>query len=169
MEINSSTLKLVRLAPDPEENPALITNYAAQLAHILNTDRGLPQEYILPQEAPNETAESVLTTAESWCRERNAKSFMIVLENGTVVGAISLSHIDYGSHSARVGYFVTSLLQGRGLGTEALVKLLSIAHELRLRMISASIATDNNASRRIWEKSGASVEFNDSGVTAFLD
>ncbi|OFX10953.1 MAG: hypothetical protein A2516_06250 [Alphaproteobacteria bacterium RIFOXYD12_FULL_60_8] len=160
-------VELVMLAPEPEVSLDIVRGYATQLADILNNDMGLPPEMKRSSGAPLKTTESVLAFTRNWCRERNALSFAVVV-GGKVAGLISLSHMDIEAKQARTGYFIASSFQNRGIGTQALSRLFDIAQENGFEKVTASIEAGNIASRRIWEKCGASFEFTDDDATAYL-
>ncbi len=168
MKTYPSSLELVRLAPEHEGDRETALQYGAQLAEILNTDEGLPLGIRRQADAPPETAENILSFAKEWCREKNALFFAVVLDGDVVAGSISLSHIDAETLSARTGYFLASKYQGRGYGEEALSQLLEIARHHALRTVSGSIPKANIASRKIWERCGATVDFSGDEVTAVL-
>lgn len=162
-----STLDLFALAPGPGPEAALGRSLAARLADILNRDADLPPEFRPRPGAPPETAESVLSVAERWSEQRDARVFAIVLE-GEAIGSISLSHIDRKRGRARTGYFIAASHQGRGYGTAALRRLLELAREEGISAVSASLPAGPSASRRIWAKCGAPVHFSGNQVKATL-
>lgn len=165
----ATLLGLIRLAPEPECEPKQALHLAADLAALLNFDEELPEEIRRPPEAPLETAESVLSFAKKWCLGRNARFHAIVLDNKTAIGSISLSHIDIAAQAARCGYWLGSAYHGRGYGTEALSKLVAIARKCGLRHISAEINTENEPSKRIWQKLGAQIRDDGGSVLAIID
>ncbi|MBF0326528.1 MAG: GNAT family N-acetyltransferase [Alphaproteobacteria bacterium] len=162
------SISLVRLAPEPECNLGLALRFAANLAAILNFDDKLP-DGIRHSAAPLETAESVLSFTKAWCLNRNARFYAIVMDGGAAIGSISLSHMDTTAGTARSGYWLGSAYHGRGYGTEALSQLIAIARDCGLKHLSATINSDNEPSRRMWEKLGA--QFRDEGghISASVD
>lgn len=163
------SLGLICLAPEPECESKQALHLAADLAALLNFDEELPEGIRRSPGAPLETAESVLFFAKKWCLGRNAKFFAIILDNETAIGSISLSHIDIAAQAARSGYWLGSTYQGRGYGTEALSKLVAIARKCGLRHISAKINTENEPSKRIWEKLGAQIQDDGGSILAIID
>jgi len=91
-----------------------------------------------------------------------------VLNGDVVAGSISLSYIDTAAGCARTGYSIAPEFQGRGYGSEALSQLLGIARARNLQRVSGKISEANVASRKIWEKCGAPVEFSQNEITAIL-
>ena len=163
------SLMLVKLAPDYEVSFDIALGFSAQLANILNTDDGLLFGNIRQQNGSPETAESLLSFSKEWCLQKNAETFVIVLEGNVVIGSISLSHYDEQLKCARTGYFIASEYQGKGYGSGALLQLVNMARVRGLKKVSATIPSSKIASRRIWEKCGVIIEFCDDEVTAILD
>lgn len=163
------SLSLVCLAPEPECELDMALHLAGDLAALLNFDEKLPRDIRHPSGALLETAQSVLSFTKEWCLGRNAKFYAIVIDDETAIGSISLSHIDIAAQAARSGYWLGSLYQGRGYGTEALSNLVAIAREFGLKHISATISADNEPSRRMWEKLGAQIQDAGHQILALID
>ncbi|MBO6538802.1 MAG: GNAT family N-acetyltransferase [Rhizobiaceae bacterium] len=78
------------------------------------------------------------------------------VENGALVGGITLSNIRYGvAQCASVGYWIGEPHAGKGLMLEAL-ELVSVYafNRLRLHRLEAACIPDNNRSVRVLEKAG---------------
>ena len=77
-----------------------------------------------------------------------------IVENGAIVGSISLTNVVYGPlQSANVGYWVDRAHTNRGLATAALAEILDVAFgELGLHRVEAGTLVDNVASQRVLEK-----------------
>ena len=81
---------------------------------------------------------------------------MVVLEQGAVVGTISLQTVVRGAlQSCSVGYWLAESAQGRGLATAALREAVDVAFgELRLHRVQAETLLDNTRSQRVLERVG---------------
>ncbi len=79
-----------------------------------------------------------------------------LIEDDQYVGNARLSGVDNVNKQATYGWLIGNKnLQGRGIGTEALILLLRFAFEsLGLNRVSTSIAASNTASIRANEKAG---------------
>jgi [ribosomal protein S5]-alanine N-acetyltransferase len=80
----------------------------------------------------------------------------VILENGEIVGRVTLSNIVRGAfQSCHLGFWVSAARNGRGLATGA---VRHIAHEafvgLRLHRIEAGTLRHNLASQRVLERNG---------------
>jgi acetyltransferase len=76
-------------------------------------------------------------------------------ETGTheilAIGRLSKLH---GTHKAEFAMLVSDRVQGRGLGTELLSRLLQVGHDEHLDQITAEILSDNAGMQRVCEKLG---------------
>jgi RimJ/RimL family protein N-acetyltransferase len=125
--------------------------------------------------------ESVATVGRwtSWCHTRHSTSqslarigefhsmwetrkgyeFAIFDTLGNLVGGVGIDQIDWRNSSCNMGYWIRQSRQGAGLASEAANVLANYAfRRLGLTRIEFVIATDNAASRRTAEKSGARFE-----------
>jgi RimJ/RimL family protein N-acetyltransferase len=80
-----------------------------QLASLLCEDRILRRNLGMAREN-RPTGEEFDQGIRDWCRSRNASTYAIVFDDGTVVGTISLSHINHESHSARIGIGLAAVI-----------------------------------------------------------
>ena len=118
--------------------------------YILRRDLGIAREN-------RPTGEKFGQGIRDWCRSRNASTYAIVLDDRTVAGTISLSHIDDKSHSARIGYWIGSKYWRKGYCTKAFERVTAEAQSRDIERVRASIAQDNLPSRRMWEAHGGYV------------
>lgn len=159
------SIDLVPFAPEHTGTPEELQEHAQQLADILNSDTGLPTEFIPPAGSTQQTPKSVIDTAKDWCREHDAITCVIIADQLGVIGTVTLSRIDSEKAEARAGYFVTSLYQGKGYGTQALSQLLEMARVRGIKKVSAQISQSNVASLRIWEKCNVDAEYDNATAT----
>lgn len=157
-------LTLIRLSPDHDLAHGAALRLAAQLAHILNTDDGLPPGLRRPADLSPETAEGVLSFTTKWCLERTARFFALVLPNETVVGALTLSHIDLEKKTAQTGYFLSSAHKNERLELQAATLGCDFAKSLGITTISSSIADKDSTLQTILERAGYSVEIRDGRI-----
>ena len=88
--------------------------------------------------------------------------FLMVDDDGNVVGTCGLNHIDELNRSANLGYWVHSDRTDRGHATEATRLLARFGLDQvagpAYRRLEVAISTRNHASRRVAEKAGATFE-----------
>jgi len=99
------------------------------------------------------TAEGLLEHLTEWCASRRATTYAILAE-GVAIGTISISHRSPDGRSARVGYWIGSRYRRQGYCTSAFEAMLARAATEGIRRVSATIASDNLPSRRLWERQG---------------
>jgi ribosomal-protein-alanine N-acetyltransferase len=80
----------------------------------------------------------------------------VILEDGAIVGRVTLSNIVRGPfQSCNLGYWVSADCNGRGFATAAVQEIIGAAfNELRLHRIEAGTLLNNVASQRVLEKNG---------------
>lgn len=108
-----------------------------------------------------------LDSREKWLREAEAKFimrdclFMMAFEKktGRYVGGTGFHDINWDVPSLTIGYWVRQSMQGKGYATEMTVGLLHYAFKaLKVSRVEITHAQGNEASRRVIEKSGFSLE-----------
>ncbi|HLO76366.1 MAG TPA: GNAT family N-acetyltransferase [Magnetospirillum sp.] len=161
-------ISLVQLAPETFPAPSQTLRFAEELADILNNDEELGRVLGRTPRPQQETAQTVLRHARTWCGKHDAIFFAIVLDQEAAIGTISLSHMDPQCGSARTGYWIGTPFQGRGYGGLAFRRLVAFAQALGVRSLSGQIGAANHASRRIWERNGASIAGDGSTLRATL-
>ena len=90
-------------------------------------------------------------------RSRADEGYSYAIElDGTLVGTLTISDIIRGSfQSAHLGYWVSSAVNGRGIGTAAVAAAVELSFgELRLHRLQAATLLTNHASQRVLEKNG---------------
>ena len=125
---------------------------AASLHQYLGTDPATAQYSGWNPYATLETAQE--TVRQFIAGYDDAHSYAWVMDiDDVVVGTIGAS--DYQGDRIKVGFSVVRSWQGRGLATEALKKVLEYLTENEgIPYVTAWCAAENNASRRVLEKSG---------------
>jgi ribosomal-protein-serine acetyltransferase len=87
---------------------------------------------------------------------RKAFEFVISSPDGRFLGGCGLNQIDEENHRANLGYWVRSSATGRGVATAAVRQLVQWAFEnTALVRLEVVVSTENPASLRVAEKSGA--------------
>ena len=82
-----------------------------------------------------------------------------VLEDGAIVGYVSLSQVVRGAfQNAFLGYAIGRDHSGRGIGTAAVGAAVQEAWRMRLHRVQANVATTNLASQRVMEKNAFRLE-----------
>ena len=161
-------VKLVRLAPNQDVGVEATDLLAAQVAHILNTDEGLPEGMRRPSHLPPETSQGVLSFTMGWCRDHSAEFYAIVLPDGVVAGAITLSHIDLADRQARSGFFLATPYQERGYEARALSLLFDLCRSRGMLRVSSRVPEADTVIRRAWQDCGIPLEIDPNQITAVL-
>ena len=80
-------------------------------------------------------------------------------ESGHMIGTCGFTSFNCPADSAEIGYVLSPAYQGRGLGTEAVRRVLEFGfEELNLHRIEAHFIQGNDASRRLMERVGMTFE-----------
>lgn len=108
------------------------------------------------------TPEYGVGTARQWINgefEPGEERFVILDAGGEIIGACGLGPIDALNRVIELGYWVRSDRTGRGVATRAASLLARHAIDNRSAMrVEICMATENEASRRVAEKVGATHE-----------
>ncbi|MBC7943010.1 GNAT family N-acetyltransferase [Candidatus Saccharibacteria bacterium] len=136
------------------------------LAVLLTCDETLLQSLGSGQRSRTATSSELFEDIEKWQMDNNANSYTIRLDNKSI-GLISLSHQK--STYAQVGYWLASSEWNKGYTTEAFAQLIEIAKQCGFTQLSATIDPSNTASKRIWEKLGASFRICNDELIALLE
>ena len=134
------------------------TSDAPELAAVLAANRKFlaPYEPFRPEEFY--TAEGQRTYLEDVLRTTAAGMTLphVIVVEGRIVGRITLSGITRGPFlSASVGYWVAESVNGRGVASAALARILRVAFdELELHRVEAGTLVHNTASQRVLQRNG---------------
>ncbi len=120
----------------------------------MNSDKILRTEMNWQNESFN--ASDYLQRITEWETKTKSLCYAILLDN-SVIGQISLSHIEESEGKARTGYWITSNQRGKGFATRAFLLILGIAKGKGLKYLQSTILKNNTASLKIWEKLGAQI------------
>lgn len=94
-----------------------------------------------------------------WIEHGDAHPFLILDAEDEFIGTCGLNEFDDRNKRANLGYWVRSDRAGRGVATAATVLLASYGlTDLGLRRIEIVMAVENETSRRVAERAGASYE-----------
>ena len=84
---------------------------------------------------------------------------IIDLESRRMIGTCGFTSIDTANNSAEIGYVLNPEFHGRGLGSEAVARILDFGFgELELHRIEARFMQENIRSRRLMERVGMTFE-----------
>lgn len=86
-----------------------------------------------------------------WC-QRTVSDYYAIFYQNEIVGTISLSKQNIAERTACVGYEIFDEFRSRGFASQAFELVLTIAVERGFKEIKATIAKDNQASLKIWQK-----------------
>ncbi len=90
---------------------------------------------------------------------RKTFEFVILERGGQFLGGCGINQIDEENHRANLGYWVRSSATGRGIATRAVRQLVQWAFDnTNLVRLEVIVSTENAASLRVAEKSGAFIE-----------
>jgi [ribosomal protein S5]-alanine N-acetyltransferase len=144
--------KLVRLRQlrykDIQTMPRLVTAHVAQyLVHM-------------PYPYGTEDARRFINKSRRNFRLKKELNFAIdLIENGNLVGVISLQRIDNVNKSGQIGYWIGKKYWNMGLATESIDLLINYAFRvLRLHKVYANVLATNRACIRVLEKNGLKKE-----------
>ncbi len=102
---------------------------------------------------PYERADAETFIAKAGERAAAGEEHTFAIDNGSLVGAISVRGIEDGD--AAIGYWLAEPVWGRGYATEALQALVDhVFKTLPVVSLTAGVITDNPASMRVLEKAG---------------
>ena len=134
---------------------------AEQLAKMLCEDEVLRADLGMSKDH-RPTADDFLKKLADWCPPRRATTYAI-LAGDRAVGTISISYRDPASQSAQIGYWVGSRYRRRGYASRAFAAILAQAASEGIASVSATVATGNTPSRRLWEHYGSTATATDAG------
>ena len=88
-----------------------------------------------------------------------AHPFLILDDSGAIVGSAGLNRVDTANDRADIGYWLRPDATGKGYATRAARLLLDYAiDEVGLHRVEIFMAVENEASRRVAERTGAAYE-----------
>jgi ribosomal-protein-alanine N-acetyltransferase len=142
---------IIKLKPIEKLNKKQTSN----LVDILNNDPKLSRS--IGNKNKNISQKEFVVRNKKWSNKNNAKLFAILLSD-IAIGMISLSHINTGNKTARIGYWAGSLYWNKGFVGEAFEQILKIAKKNNIKSVSCTIQKENQASKKIWQKYNAEFE-----------
>lgn len=133
---------------------APVTADAAVVARAVQASLGELEPWM-----PWATADYDEAAASWWIQHGDAHPFLILDADGDVVGTCGLNSLDEPNKRANLGYWVSSQHTGRGVATAATILVAGYGlTELGLRRIEIVMSVENEASRRVAERAGATYE-----------
>lgn len=136
-----------------------VSKHTMQLIWFLNNDDRLGN-YLGSNNSVKISEQEFSETNKKWSVENHADIFAIVLGK-KAIGMISLSHQDTLKHTARIGYWIGSTYWNKGYTNKAFQLVLDQAKIREIKYVSSTIKKDNIASRKIWDKYNAQIEYKD--------
>ena len=147
MELTDGTVTL--RSPDDADAPAVAAAVRATLPE-------------LEPWMPWATAAYDEDAALAWIRgefDPGGHSFVMVSDDGTIVGSSGLNRIDELNRCANLGYWLRTDATGRGWATRATRLLARYGiREVGLHRVEVIMSVENEASRRVAERAGATHE-----------
>jgi ribosomal-protein-alanine N-acetyltransferase len=152
------TIDEIRLADDIVLRPITLAD-AAALARAYDRDRAhlAPWEPIRPDDFYTEQGQYYrLKQFDESRREGLIERWVLDRGDGEVYGSVTLSNIELGIFlNARLGYWVGSALNGRGLATAAVKAVCDVARQRwNIHRVEAGTNVENAASQRVLIKCG---------------
>jgi RimJ/RimL family protein N-acetyltransferase len=118
------------------------------------TDPAARRFMYMPATGLDEWAEKLLS-AKSDLSDRSGELYRWIGEvDGTPLGSLSLSYVDWNHLSCEVGYLVAPEARGKGHGRAMVAATLDLGFSAGIERIMAFICTDNPASIRLVEGLG---------------
>ncbi len=112
-----------------------------------------------PHESVNDTIEFLKNTLECYENSEPSAWGIELKETGHIIGMLGFMGHRANVHTAAVGYVLSRDYWNRGLMTEALRAVIGFSFErLRVMRFEAHCLVENNASRRVMEKTGMTFE-----------
>ncbi len=107
-----------------------------------------------PDYGPGQAAEFARAAADGWGHD--GWSFVIVADDGTVLGSCGLNNVNHENRFCNLGYWVHSRWQGRGIATAATRVLARFGlARTSMQRLEVVVATTNHASLVVARRSGA--------------
>ncbi len=118
-------------------------------------------KYLLwePHPSPLYTADLIRFLQKEYQIGKYSDFAIILKENGKMIGTVGFTSYDEKHSVAELGYVISPDYWHRGIATEALKAILSIAfHELKVQRAEAKYMPENVYSRSVMEKCGMTYE-----------
>ncbi len=144
-----------RIIPVTEALPSQLM----AMTNMLNFDDRLMEDIGIKKGDHISVPEFVAFNAQ-WAKARGADIYLIIDDYEESAGMITVTFLK-DNETARCGYWLGSDYRGKGLGREAFAEIVDIVKKRGCGRLEATIAKDNEISRKIWEPYGA--EFLDLG------
>ncbi|OOF09742.1 ribosomal-protein-L7/L12-serine acetyltransferase [Salinivibrio sp. PR5] len=82
-----------------------------------------------------------------------------IIYQGQLVGSVSYNTINQSLKKVEIGYWLSSLHQGKGIVSQAVAKLIELAFtQFGMEKVQISAATENTPSRKVCERLGFTLE-----------
>jgi len=159
-EVVAGVLPYLEIAIEPQlQLKQLELNQAQRLFELTDLDREKLQQWLpWPQHthSAEDSREFIEIVTE---KRRKGEEYGYGIElNGELVGHISLMHVK-DERDPEIGYWISSLAEGRGVTTKAATALTSFGfNTLGLQRIIIRAHPDNIGSNKVAEKSGYAFE-----------
>ncbi|MGW2050218.1 GNAT family N-acetyltransferase [Streptomyces sp. NPDC001858] len=131
----------------------------APAVHAAFQDPLMHQWHIRAADSEEEVAGWIAGWQQAWEREESAQWAVVDADTGVLLGRVALRAIQLGEGVAEVAYWTTGAARGRGVAPRATATLSRWAlDEIGLHRLELSHATANQASCRVAEKAGFTLE-----------
>jgi len=103
----------------------------------------------------NEAVLKYLSEVHRYPQEMPSTLHFKIEYNGAVIGEVALKTIKWFNRKAEVSIFLDPQYQGKGLGKQALLKLMDFAfHTMNLYRLEAEVVDYNEAAKKLFRKIG---------------
>ena len=128
---------------------------AHQLSALIRSDEKLRRAIGMNSKP---TPEEYLQVIQDWRENKQSLILAIVLNGGTAIGQIALSHIELAGRGCQLGYWLGSEYWNQGIMTEAVDVTLKYARKLRMEKVISTFLKTNVASLKILQKYSPQIE-----------
>ena len=139
------------LRPTAPDDAVAMYNYIAGDTDIA-TFTTVPADYTM------EMAHEAIERWTTGYTEKTAMQNAICINDGPIIGQVSLQNIDFRDHHAEIGYLLNAEFRGQGIMTRAVSLLCDYAFGIGFRRLGAFAMARNLGSLRTLEKNGFAQE-----------
>ena len=133
--------------------PVVAADAQAMFEYIVG-DEDIAEWATVPAPYGLSDAVSAVEKWESGFENKELIQFAICIDDGPIVGHISLQYVSLLDHNAEIGYIISQQERGHGLATRATMMLTEFAFEIGFRRINALVMPDNLGSQKVLLKAG---------------
>jgi ribosomal-protein-serine acetyltransferase len=133
---------------------------ATRLYALIDENREYLREFLgwVDANQSSDDVEAFIVSSKQIQQIRGGTNY-VILYCGNIVGVVSLNYVDWSNHHTGIGYWLAADMQGRGIMTAAVRRLIDyVFDELGLNRVEIRCAVENQKSRAIPERLGFTYE-----------